>query len=113
MTFADAVSRSSSHPQRQECHRSSKVFLRTAPLAESGFRCRSIGEILPVLVLFGGWCFREIFDLQIFKDDDLTPIDKFACDFVVKVSPLVGNLAVTLCDPTSRFPTPVTSALFA
>ncbi len=31
MTFADAVSRSSSHPHSQECHRSSNVFLRTVP----------------------------------------------------------------------------------
>ena len=31
MTFADAVSRSSSHPHAQECHRSSNVFLRMVP----------------------------------------------------------------------------------
>src|SRR5205814_9330119 len=31
MTCADAVSRSSSHPHSQECHRSSSVFLRTVP----------------------------------------------------------------------------------
>jgi hypothetical protein len=31
MIFADAVSRSSSHPHSQECHRSSSVFLRMLP----------------------------------------------------------------------------------
>src|SRR5437763_12033862 len=31
MTFADAVSRSSSHPHSQACQRSSSVFLRTVP----------------------------------------------------------------------------------
>lgn len=31
MTLADAVSRSSSHPHSQECHRSSMVFLRMFP----------------------------------------------------------------------------------
>src|SRR5258708_14488631 len=31
MTFAEAVSRSSSHPHAQECQRSSKVFLRIVP----------------------------------------------------------------------------------
>jgi hypothetical protein len=31
MTFAEAVSRSSSHPHTQECQRSSKVFLRIVP----------------------------------------------------------------------------------
>src|SRR6266566_9202023 len=31
ITFADAVSRSSSHPHTQECHRSSNVFLRMVP----------------------------------------------------------------------------------
>src|SRR5579885_983971 len=40
MTFADAVSRSSSHPHSQECHRSSNVFLRTIP---------QLGQICDVL----------------------------------------------------------------
>lgn len=40
MTFADAVSRSSSHPQAQECHRSSNVFLRSVP---------QLGQICDVL----------------------------------------------------------------
>src|SRR5437879_2033934 len=31
MTFAEAVSRSSSHPHAQECQRSSKIFLRIVP----------------------------------------------------------------------------------
>src|SRR5581483_2260981 len=31
MIFAEAVSRSSSHPHSQECHRSSSVFRRTLP----------------------------------------------------------------------------------
>src|SRR5258708_38808405 len=40
MTFADAVSRSSSHPHGQECHRSSSVFLRMVP---------QLGQICDVL----------------------------------------------------------------
>src|SRR5256714_15375436 len=40
MTFADAVSRSSSHPHSQECHRSSNVFLRMVP---------QLGQICDVL----------------------------------------------------------------
>ena len=40
MTFADAVSRSISAPQAQECHRSSNVFLRMVP---------QLGQICDVL----------------------------------------------------------------
>src|SRR5579875_2955424 len=75
---------------------------------QSCFGTCSIGEILSVLILFGSRCFRKVFHLQVFKDNDLVAIDKPARSFMVKVVALVSNLAVTSGNPLDRLCTPVT-----
>lgn len=46
--------------------------------------------------------------MQVFKDNDLILIDQLARDFMMKILPLIGNLAMTLRYSLRRLLAPMT-----
>ena len=70
---------------------------------QAAFGSRSVREILPVLILFRLGALAHVDRLQLFKNNRSIGIDQLPALLVQKITPLVANLPMGLCQLFDRF----------